>query len=201
MTASAARRTASPEETERLGETLAPSLREGDVVALRGPLGAGKTRFVAGLARGLTPGARVRSPTFTLVNEYPGRITLVHLDLYRVEPAEVEALGLDDYLEGGALVVEWGEKLPVARRADALVLDFAIVSERERAISADAAGDRGAELLAAWRTIVDGSGSPMDRARRGAPASRAASGAARPPHSSRDPSGSQTRSTRRREDG
>ena len=156
MTPSVARRTTSPEETERLGETLAPSLREGDVVALRGRLGAGKTRFVAGLARGLAPGARVRSPTFTLVNEYPGRITLVHLDLYRVEPADVEALGLDDYLEGGALVVEWGEKLPAARRADGLVLDFAIVSDRERAISADAAGDRGAELLAAWHAVEDG---------------------------------------------
>jgi tRNA threonylcarbamoyladenosine biosynthesis protein TsaE len=154
MTASVARRTASVEETERLGEALAPFLREGDVVALRGPLGAGKTRFVAGLARGLAAGARVRSPTFTLVNEVPGRIALAHLDLYRVEPADVEALGLDDYLEGGALVVEWGEKLPAARRADALVLDFAIVSERERAISADAAGDRGAELLAAWHALA-----------------------------------------------
>jgi tRNA threonylcarbamoyl adenosine modification protein YjeE len=156
MTASVAHRTTSPEETERLGEALAPSLREGDVVALRGPLGAGKTRFVVGLARGLAPGARVRSPTFTLVNEYPGRITLAHLDLYRLEPGDVEALGLDDVLEGGAVVVEWGEKLPAARRADALVLDFAIVSERERAIVAEAAGARGAALLAAWRAIVDG---------------------------------------------
>ena len=153
MTAPLTRQTASVEETEGLGEGFAPSLRAGDVVVLRGPLGAGKTRFVAGLARGLAPGARVRSPTFTLVNEYRGRIALAHLDLYRVEPADVEALGLDDYLEGGALVVEWGEKLPAARRADALVLDFAIVSERERAISADAAGDRGAELLAAWRAV------------------------------------------------
>ena len=201
MTASVARRTTSAAETERLGEALAPALREGDVVALRGPLGAGKTCFVAGLARGLAPGARVRSPTFILVNEYPGRIALAHLDLYRVEPADVEGLGLDDYLEGGALVVEWGEKLPAARRADALVLDFGIVSEHERAILAAATGARGAALLAAWRTIVDGSGSPMDRARGGAPASRAAGGAGRPPHSSRDPSGSQTRSTRRREDG
>lgn len=157
MTASVARRTASVEETERLGEALAPSLREGDVVALRGPLGAGKTRFVTGLARGLAAGARVRSPTFTLVNEYPGRIALVHLDLYRVAPGDVEGLGLDDYLEGGALVVEWGEKLPAARRADALILDFAIISEHQRAISADASGARGAALLAAWRAVVGAS--------------------------------------------
>ena len=154
MTASVARPTASVQETERLGEALAPSLREGDVVALIGPLGAGKTRFVAGLARGLAAGARVRSPTYTLVNEYAGRIALVHLDLYRVAPGEVEALGLDDYLQNGALVVEWGEKLPSARRADALILDFAILSEHQRAISANAAGDRGAELLAAWHVLL-----------------------------------------------
>jgi tRNA A37 threonylcarbamoyladenosine biosynthesis protein TsaE len=67
----------------------------------------------------------------------------------------VEALGLDDYLEGGALVVEWGEKLPAARRADALTLELAIVGEHERAISASAAGERGAGLLAAWRALAD----------------------------------------------
>jgi tRNA threonylcarbamoyladenosine biosynthesis protein TsaE len=153
MSQGLARRTASAEETERLGESLAPSLAAGDVIALCGPLGAGKTRFVAGLARGLSAAARVRSPTFTLVNEYPGRIPLAHLDLYRVEPGDVEGLGLDDHLEDGALVVEWGEKLPSARRADALRLDFAIVSDQERAISASAAGGRGAALLAAWRAI------------------------------------------------
>lgn len=155
MTAPGACTTASVEETEGLGEGLAPALRTGDVIALRGPLGAGKTRFVAGLARGLAAQARVRSPTYTLVNEYPGRIPLVHLDLYRVEPAEVAGLGLEHYLEHGVLVVEWGEKLPFARRTDALSLDFAIVSEHERAIIAEAAGVRGADLLAAWRAIAE----------------------------------------------
>ena len=154
MSAPDARRTTSAEETGRLGEALAPALRRGDVLALVGPLGAGKTRFVAGLALGLAASARVRSPTYTLVNEYPGRIALVHLDLYRLEPAEVEPLGLDDHLESGALVVEWGERLPASRRADALMLDFAIVSESERSISASASGARGAELLAAWRAIA-----------------------------------------------
>ena len=155
MSAGPARRTASVEETERLGEALAGALEAGDVIALSGPLGAGKTRFVAGLARGLAAAARVRSPTFTLVNEYPGRIALAHLDLYRVEPSEVEGLGLDDHLESGAIVVEWGEKLPAARRRDALHLDFAIASEGERAISAAASGARGAALLAAWRAIAE----------------------------------------------
>ena len=153
MNAFAARRTATVEETEHLGEALALSLCAGDVLVLSGPLGAGKTRLVAGLARGLAAASRVRSPTFTLVNEYPGRVLLVHLDLYRVDTADVEALGLDDYLERGALAVEWGEKLPAARRADALILDFALVTEHERAITAQAKGPRGADLLAAWNAL------------------------------------------------
>lgn len=153
MTRDDARRTASVEETERLGEALAPALRAGDVLALSGPLGAGKTRFVEGLARGLAAAARVRSPTYTLVNEYPGRVPLVHLDLYRVAASELDALGLDEYLERAVLAVEWGEKLPASLRAEALRLEFALVSEHERAIGARASGGRGSELLAAWRAL------------------------------------------------
>jgi tRNA threonylcarbamoyladenosine biosynthesis protein TsaE len=150
---SAARHTASVEETERLGEALAPALCAGDVVSLSGPLGAGKTRFVQGLARGLAAKARVRSPTYTLVNEYPGRLLLVHLDLYRVASPEIEGLGLEDHLERAALVVEWGEKLPAALLAEALVIEFAIVSETGRALTARAGSGRGSELLATWRAL------------------------------------------------
>src|SRR5439155_5091933 len=93
-------------ETERFAETLAALLGPGDVIALEGALGAGKTRFVAGLARGIAARARVRSPTFTLVHEYPGgRVTLVHADLYRLETAEVGGLGLEEALDRAALVV------------------------------------------------------------------------------------------------
>jgi tRNA threonylcarbamoyl adenosine modification protein YjeE len=157
MTGFDVRHTASVEETERLGEALAAALRPGDVLALSGPLGAGKTRLVAGLARGMAAKARVRSPTYTLVNEYPGRIPLVHLDLYRIAPAELDGLGLEEHREAGALVVEWGEKLPAALRAEALVLEFEIVSEHERAIGAhtqDPASGRGRELLEAWRALA-----------------------------------------------
>ena len=153
MTAALARRSAAVEETERWGAALAPALQCGDVLALSGPLGAGKTRFVAGLARGLAAAARVRSPTYTLVNEYPGRLMLAHLDLYRVTTSEAEALGLEEYLERGVLVVEWGEKLPAPWRAEALTLEFAILSERERVITASARAGRGVELLAAWRNL------------------------------------------------
>ena len=148
------RRTRSAEETERLGAALAPALVPGDVIVLRGPLGAGKTRFVAGIARGIGAPARVRSPSFTLVNEYRGDRLLLHLDLYRLEPEDVAALGLEERLEEAVLAVEWGEKLPPRLRRDALTLAFEIVSERERAIAATGAGPRGCALAEAWRGMA-----------------------------------------------
>ena len=147
-------RSASAADTERLGERLAPCLRTGDVVALSGPLGSGKTRFVAGLARGLGVGARVRSPSFTLINEYHGRLRLVHLDLYRLEPAEAEALGLEEELEKGPLVAEWGERLPARLRDEALAVAFETAGEEERVLTATAGAGRGRELLEAWRRAL-----------------------------------------------
>ena len=93
--------TTSEEETESAGEQLAASLGPGDVVLLFGDLGAGKTAFVRGLARGLgASGEDVSSPTFTIIQEYSGRVTLYHVDLYRLEPLEVDDLGLDDLVSG-----------------------------------------------------------------------------------------------------
>ncbi len=158
MSATGVRRTASVGETERLGAAFAPALRAGDVLALNGELGAGKTRFVAGLARGLDPKARVRSPSFTLVNEYAGTPRLYHLDLYRLVTGEVDGLGLDEYAEQGALVVEWGERLPAYWLADALALRFTPGEGDLREIEASlpAAGSvRGRELLAAWRALPE----------------------------------------------
>jgi tRNA threonylcarbamoyladenosine biosynthesis protein TsaE len=146
-----------PAETERRGELLAGALRAGDVVLLIGPLGAGKTCFVSGLARGLGAQGRVRSPSFGLVHEYSGRLPLVHVDLYRLAEREAEALGLDELIERAALVVEWGERLPASLRRDALELHFAIAGPERRAIAADACGARGAELLEAWRAGVPAS--------------------------------------------
>ena len=156
MSGAAERRTASVEQTERLGRAFAPALRTGDVIVLSGDLGAGKTRFVAGLARGFNPAARVRSPSFTLVNEYAGTLALFHLDLYRLGTGEVDGLGLEEYAERGALAVEWGERLPGHWLEDALLLRFLAGDDDHRTITASlpAAGSaRALELLGAWDAL------------------------------------------------
>ena len=104
-------------DTESLGERLARSLPKGSaVVALYGELGAGKTAFVRGLARGLGITDRVVSPTFTIVNEYSGKRDLFHFDMYRLSGAdELFDIGWDDYLaRGGVCAVEWSENVPGA---------------------------------------------------------------------------------------
>jgi len=152
----AVKTSASVEGTERLGAAFAPSLRVGDVIALSGPLGAGKTRFVAGLVHALTPGARVRSPSFTLVNEIPGALPVYHLDLYRLDAArDIESLGLEEYAEQGVLVVEWGERLPHAWLADALALKLEPGEGDAREFAAAADGERGRQLLDAWRALPE----------------------------------------------
>jgi tRNA threonylcarbamoyladenosine biosynthesis protein TsaE len=104
---------ASPEATRAIGERIGAALAPGTVVLLRGPLGAGKTVLAKGIARGLGVEDEIISPTYTIVADYPGRIPLAHVDLYRVEGAmQIAGLGLDDLLAGpGVTVVEWGEKL------------------------------------------------------------------------------------------
>ena len=107
--------TESEKETEALGEHLASCLAPGDILALYGELGAGKTCLVRGIARGLgIDEGSVVSPSFTLINEYPGRVPLIHLDGYRLDSAEAfQELGLEDYFEGeGILVIEWAQKVP-----------------------------------------------------------------------------------------
>src|SRR5712671_7265026 len=112
--------TQSEEETAAVGRELAATLSAGDVLLLYGDLGAGKTAFVKGLAEGLGVSRdEVSSPTFTLVQEYRGgRLTLFHVDLYRIEdPREIDDLGLDELAEEGVLAIEWAEKLGGDRRS------------------------------------------------------------------------------------
>jgi len=127
--------TRSAEETEALGEELAATLRPGDLLLLTGELGAGKTTFVRGLARGLGSGAAVQSPTFQLVRVYPGRVQLGHVDLYRLDAGSgIAELGLEDLLADGVVVIEWGERLQ-PRPAGAISVGFAAPSPQERVIS------------------------------------------------------------------
>ena len=102
-----------PAETEALGEWLADRLEPGAVIAFTGDLGAGKTAFTRGLARGLGVAERVTSPTFTIVNEYEGRLPLFHFDMYRLGSSEeLFDIGWEDYLaRGGICAVEWSENI------------------------------------------------------------------------------------------
>lgn len=104
-------RSASVDQTRALGAELASLVRDGDLLLLSGDLGAGKTAFVQGLARGLLVADRVTSPTFTIMAHYEGRLALHHVDAYRLgSPAEVFELALPETLDdGGIMVVEWGE--------------------------------------------------------------------------------------------
>ena len=131
--------TRSPEETEALGARLAGALEPGAVVAFTGDLGAGKTAFVRGLARGLGIRDRVTSPTFTIVNEYEGgRLPLFHFDMYRLGSAdELFDIGWEDYLcRGGVCAVEWSENIADALEEDAVRVDIRRgASDQERVIT------------------------------------------------------------------
>ncbi len=140
-----------PHETRAFGRLLGSLLRSGDVVGLSGPLGAGKTCLVQGLAAGLgvDPSLPVTSPTFVLVAEYPGRLWLRHADFYRVESyARLEDAGFDDLLAGDAVVVvEWPERFPDALPAERL--DLALEpgpGAEERTLRIRARGKRAREI-------------------------------------------------------
>jgi tRNA threonylcarbamoyladenosine biosynthesis protein TsaE len=110
--------TNTPDETESAGERFGRELRQGDLVLIEGALGAGKTTFVRGVARGAGSTAHVASPTFQLVRVYAGRVQVAHVDLYRVEAgAELGELGLDELLDQGAVVVEWGNRIEAPEAA------------------------------------------------------------------------------------
>jgi len=129
----------SPSETLKIASDFAKTLGPGRVVGLIGDLGAGKTTFVQGMAKGLgiDPDYYVNSPTFTLVNEYRGRGTdLIHVDLYRIErPLEGETLGLDEYLASGAIVaVEWIERMPELEKRMTDRVEMAVFKDDRREI-------------------------------------------------------------------
>ena len=126
--------TNSEAETINEGKKLGRTLKPGTIVALFGKLGAGKTAFTRGVAEGLGIGMTVSSPTFTIVNEYPGDIPLFHFDMYRLESEnELFDIGWDDYHDrGGVCIVEWSEKVPGAFSPDTIFIKFENLGENSR---------------------------------------------------------------------
>jgi tRNA threonylcarbamoyladenosine biosynthesis protein TsaE len=123
--------TLAADDTRALGEAIAQVLRDGDAAALTGDLGAGKTTFVQGIARGLGSPAHVASPTFTLVREYDGRLPIHHVDVYRLDRVqEVLDLALDEIAaSGGVLLVEWGDAVEGLLPDDHLLVELTVVGE------------------------------------------------------------------------
>ena len=139
--------THSPEETEKIGAALAQKLNAGTVIAYRGDLGAGKTAFTRGLARGLGYKESVTSPTYTIVNEYlGGRLPLFHFDMYRLGSADdLWDIGWEDYLDrGGVCAVEWSENVQEAMEG-AISVSSAKLDENTRRITIEG-GDTLAEF-------------------------------------------------------
>ena len=126
------------EETRRIGEIIGEEAGAGTFIAMEGTLGCGKTALVQGIAEGLkVPDPQyVTSPSYTLVNEYPGRLPLFHLDLYRLSDAAFDDIGLDDILDVPSAVaaVEWAERLPADRISESLLIRFEITGEKTRNI-------------------------------------------------------------------
>jgi len=139
------------EATQALGITLGQSLPAGSTILLEGDLGSGKTTLVQGIGLGLGITEPIVSPTFTLINEYlEGRIPLYHLDLYRLQPAEVEALNLENYWEGldfplGLVAIEWAERLPYKPQT---YLNIALKYSRETGRQACLLAEGGFEVSA-----------------------------------------------------
>jgi tRNA threonylcarbamoyladenosine biosynthesis protein TsaE len=141
----------SPRQTRSWGSKLGKQLKGGEIVGLTGELGTGKTCFVRGMAEGLEVArdAWIRSPTFTLINEYHGRLPVYHIDLYRVgSRAELEGLNLRDYLfSDGVSVIEWFEHLPAGELDEYLEVKFAYANGAKRELALIPHGPRYEKIL------------------------------------------------------
>jgi len=130
-------RSYSPEDTHKIGRRIGTKAQSGDVLLLVGDLGTGKTTLTQGILWGLGGTEYARSPTFVLVNEYPARLTMYHMDLYRLNSIEeIEDLGLDDYLYGNDLcVVEWADKAPGYFPVNHAVVQLEVIDDQTRRVT------------------------------------------------------------------
>lgn len=140
----------SPSETIRIGKTIGTCLQAGDVVALTGELGAGKTQLIKGLARGagVVRSASIASPSFTLINEYQGKIPFYHIDLYRLEERGARELGLEEYFQGeGISAIEWADRAPSLLPDEFLRIHIHYTGKHTRSIELVGKGRRYEELV------------------------------------------------------
>ena len=139
----------STQATQAIGSKLGEIIKPGDVILIIGELGAGKTCFVQGLARGLGVEENISSPSFVLLRQYNGRLPLYHVDLYRLEKLpEIADLGLDDYFYSeGVSVIEWANRALELLPAEHLLIELKIVSARQRRIALTPEGVRYTELV------------------------------------------------------
>jgi tRNA threonylcarbamoyladenosine biosynthesis protein TsaE len=146
--------TGSVESTRSLGRAVSEALRPGDVVALSGDLGAGKTAFVQGAADGLEVRGPVVSPTFTLVREYGGRVPVVHMDVYRLDRLQdVLDMGFDEYLDGHAVVfIEWGDVIQGLLPDSWLGIGLSLDDEDEDRRTVDISGT-GPSWKTRWKSL------------------------------------------------
>ena len=142
-------RTSSPDETRELGRALGVLLEPGDLVALTGELGSGKTVMIQGIARGLGFDGYVSSPSFVIVNEYGGRAPIYHVDLYRIEGAEsLHDIGYRELFFGdGVVLVEWADRAPELLPAERLEVRIEMTGRDGRVLAIEARGVRSAALL------------------------------------------------------
>lgn len=148
-----------PEQTRRLGHRLGSLLALGDVLALSGDLGAGKTTLVQGIAQGWGSTDAVSSPTFVLVNVYrrPDGSLLHHMDAYRMQNAlEAEDLDIEEMLSTGALLVEWPERIQAALPTDCLCVELAWVADEQRSLKFTPIGTRAEELTREFKKLAFG---------------------------------------------
>jgi len=143
--------TSNTSETIRMGKRLGRLLQPGDVVALIGDLGTGKTQFIKGLAEGVGVGKAtyVSSPSFTLINEYPGRTPLYHIDLFRLESEkEAEGLGLEEYVHGnGITAIEWADKISSLLPEELLLVEIRYEGKHSRTIEMVPKGKRYEKMI------------------------------------------------------
>ena len=140
----------SPEQTQRIGFAIGELAQPNDSILLAGNLGAGKTCFTQGIARGVGFEGYASSPSYVLVKEYPGRLALYHIDLYRLDDIEeIDELGIDDYLYGeGVCVIEWADKALESLSPERLLIKFDYLNENERRLRFEPEGQRYFDLLA-----------------------------------------------------